>query len=325
MSETSPVALVFEDLPLGRHGAARFHRAPRRVVTSAADLRARAVSTRAPRATRRLRCRWPGLHALCSGRCPTTMNQLDGLVPGLPDDVRSRFAVAPTAFRSMRSKRCVCSSTAERSSATARSFAWWGASTTSTYRRRYALIAARLDGLPSDERRVIEHAAVLGKTFPARGVAASARRARCGRARVGGLVRGSSSSMRIHAPPSAGSTASSRRSSRVAYETQSKKERAASSPRGRAPRERPPASTLTRSPRSSRRTIGMRCSSTRPARAQLGPAHRHAAGSRGQENAPPPGAPEDAARLSTTLRLADQGLSNGRLSSSAGELFLADG
>ena len=222
-------------------------------------------------------------------------------MPGLPDDVRSeiRDRADGIPLYAVETVRMLLDRGAlERDGEILR---WSGASTTSTCRRR-CMRSSRLASMVFPGRaRVIEHAAVLGKTFP---------RARCRRARrcrapmrsspcwSGWFARSSSSSMRTHAPPSAGSTASSRRSSSESLTRRSRRRSAggfiASRPRTSSTTS---ASTLTRSPRSSRRTIAMR--------AQFDPTGESAAGDRASargwlaragERAAALGAPEDAQR-----------------------------
>ena len=77
----------------------------------------------------------------------------------------------------------------------------------------HALIAARLDGLSDDERRVVQDGAVLGKTFTSEalealsGIDADRRTSRCWRR---SCARRCSRSRPIRARPSTASTASCR-------------------------------------------------------------------------------------------------------------------
>ena len=94
----------------------------------------------------------------------------------------------------------------------------------------HALIAARLDGLSAEERRLVQDAAVLGKTFtkPALAAVTGWPDDRSSRSSTRSSARKSSRFRPIHARPSAASTASCRTSSApVAYETLSRRERKA--------------------------------------------------------------------------------------------------
>ena len=98
---------------------------------------------------------------------------LSGLVPGLPDDLRTQILAraegvplyAVETVRMLLDR--VCSSARETSS-----------SRPAPSRRSrcpetlHALVAARLDGLTPEERRLVQDAAVLGKTFTKQGLAA---------------------------------------------------------------------------------------------------------------------------------------------------------
>ena len=175
MSETSPVALVFEDL----HWAD----------TALLDFIEHLVEWSRARPIFVLALSRPELLERrgdfgASGRSSTrlaleplsddAMNQLlDGLVPGLPDDVRSeiRDRADGIPLYAVETVRMLLDRGAlERDGEILRLVG--RLDNLDVPETLHALIAARLDGLPSDERRVIEHAAVLGKTFPARGVAA---------------------------------------------------------------------------------------------------------------------------------------------------------
>ena len=155
--------------PVGRREPARLHRVPARVVARLAALRDRTRPPRARRAPAGLGCGAAQLHVAPprpapgrgdGGSCST------GLVPGLPPQVRDRSSLAPRASRSTRSRRCGCCSTAACSCRTAPSTGPPGRSTPlEVPETLHALIAARLDGLPVDERRLLQDAAVLGKTF----------------------------------------------------------------------------------------------------------------------------------------------------------------
>ena len=81
-----------------------------------------------------------------------------------------RSSPARRASRSMRSRRCGCCSTAARSSRRGAVYRPTGTiESLEVPETLQALIAARLDGLPPEERRLVQDAAVLGKTFTKRG------------------------------------------------------------------------------------------------------------------------------------------------------------
>ena len=99
---------------------------------------------------------------------PQAMEELlAGLVPGLPGrGARRRSWRAPKASRSTRSRPCECCSTAACSCRTGRATGRPGEiETLEVPETLHALIAARLDGLTAEERRLLQDAAVLGKTF----------------------------------------------------------------------------------------------------------------------------------------------------------------
>ena len=85
---------------------------------------------------------------------------------GPPREVRDQSSPAPKASRSTRSRPCACCSTADcwcrRARPTARPGEIEALEVPETL---HGLIAARLDGLPAEERRLLQDAAVLGKTF----------------------------------------------------------------------------------------------------------------------------------------------------------------
>ena len=80
---------------------------------------------------------------------------LDGFVPGLPGGAaRRRSSLAPKACRSTQSRRCACCSTAGCSCRKARSTARPARSPSlEVPETLHGLVAARLDGLPAEERR----------------------------------------------------------------------------------------------------------------------------------------------------------------------------
>ena len=98
---------------------------------------------------------------------------LEGLVPGLPDDLRSeiRERADGIPLYAVETVRMLLDRGAlERDGETLHLVG--DIDSLDVPETLHALIAARLDGLPADERRLIQHAAILGKTFAARGVAA---------------------------------------------------------------------------------------------------------------------------------------------------------
>ncbi len=98
---------------------------------------------------------------------------LDGLVPDLPDDARSQIRERADGIPlyAVETVRMLLDRGAlERDGETLRVVG--PLDSLDVPETLHALIAARLDGLDPDERRVIGHAAVLGKTFAARGLAA---------------------------------------------------------------------------------------------------------------------------------------------------------
>ncbi|MDQ3856950.1 MAG: AAA family ATPase [Actinomycetota bacterium] len=107
---------------------------------------------------------------------PAAMDDvLRGLVPGLPDDVRTRIReqaegiplYAVETVRMLLDRGVLVGVEGEyRTTAPIE--------TLEVPETLHALVAARLDGLPSEERRLVEDAAVLGKTFRKRAVAAVA-------------------------------------------------------------------------------------------------------------------------------------------------------
>ena len=175
MTETSPVALVFEDLHWADTALLDFIEhlvewSRARPIFVLALSRPELLERRGDfgtsgRSTTRL-----ALEPLSDD----AMNHLlDGLVPGLPDDVRSeiRDRADGIPLYAVETVRMLLDRGAlERDGEILRLVG--RLDTLDVPETLHALIAARLDGLPSDERRVIERAAVLGKTFPARGVAA---------------------------------------------------------------------------------------------------------------------------------------------------------
>ena len=175
MSDTAPVALVFEDL----------HWADTALLDFVDHLlewsRARPIFVLALTRPELLERRGDfGSH----GRSSTTlmlepleadaMNALlDGLVPGLPDEVRTQIreradGIPLYAVETVR--MLLDRGVLAREGETLRVVA--PLDRLDVPESLHALIAARLDGLEPEERQVVQHAAVLGKTFGANGVAA---------------------------------------------------------------------------------------------------------------------------------------------------------
>ena len=78
----------------------------------------------------------------------------------------TRSSPAPRASRCTRSRRCGCCSTAACSSQDGAAYRLTGpVEALEVPETLHALIAARLDGLSAEERRLLQDAAVLGKTF----------------------------------------------------------------------------------------------------------------------------------------------------------------
>jgi tetratricopeptide (TPR) repeat protein len=98
---------------------------------------------------------------------------LRGLVPGLPDDLRERIreradGIPLYAVETVRMllDRALLEPAGSEYRVTK------PIESLEVPETLHALIASRLDGLPDDERRVLQHAAVLGKTFTRRGLVA---------------------------------------------------------------------------------------------------------------------------------------------------------
>ena len=142
--------------------ALRDHAGPAGAARAAADLGRRAAQLHlalpgAARRRRRWRSSWP---ASCRG---------------FPRRSATRSSRAPRASRSTRSRRCGCCSTAACSSRRAPSTGLTGPiEALEVPETLHALIAARLDGLSAEERRLLQDAAVLGKTFTRDALAALA-------------------------------------------------------------------------------------------------------------------------------------------------------
>ena len=124
----------------------------------------------------------------------------------------------------------------------------------------HGLVASRLDGLPAEERRLLQDAAVLGKTFTrqaARRAVGARRKRSSSRSSRRSRARRCSACRPTHARRSTASTASSRTSCATSPTRRSRSRSAAHAtlPRPRTSRVR--SRTKTRSPRSSPRTTSM--------------------------------------------------------------------
>ena len=92
---------------------------------------------------------------------------LDGFVPGLPEELRGTHprALGGRPALRRRDRADAPRPRAPRPKKTA-STGWWARSTElDVPETLHGLIAARLDGLSADERRILQDASVLGKTF----------------------------------------------------------------------------------------------------------------------------------------------------------------
>jgi hypothetical protein len=175
MSDTAPVALVFEDLHWADTALLDFVEhllewSRTRPIFVLALTRPELLERRPDFGTRSRSSTRLALEPLPDD----AMNALlDALVPGLPDDVRAEIrdradGIPLYAVETIRMllDRGALERDGDRLQLVGPIDALEVPETL------HALIAARLDGLPPDERRVIDHAAVLGKTFASRGVAA---------------------------------------------------------------------------------------------------------------------------------------------------------
>jgi class 3 adenylate cyclase/tetratricopeptide (TPR) repeat protein len=177
LAETGTVALVFEDLHWADSGLVAF---VEHLLDWSRDLPIFVLALARPE----LADRHPGF--LSSARSATTVtldplsdeamdDLLRGLVPGLPDDahatIRSRADGIPLyAVETVRMllDRGLLAAAGNQYRLTG------SLDSLEVPETLHALIAARLDGLAPEERRLLERAAVLGKTFSARGLSALA-------------------------------------------------------------------------------------------------------------------------------------------------------
>ena len=228
---------------VGRREPARLHRVPARLVAQPPDLRA--SRSRGPSCSSAGRPGAPGSAASPRSTSSRSRNEameelLAGLVPGLPAEVRDRIleraegdpalrrrdgahAARPRAARPGR-RRLPADGTVEA---------------LEVPETLHALIAARLDGVSAEERRLLQDAAVLGKTFTKHALAALAglrarASSRCSRH---SSARRCSACRPIPARPSTASTASSRTSCATSRTRRSRSASASAPPRrGRVPR-----------------------------------------------------------------------------------------
>ena len=195
LAETLPDGARLRGHAVGRRVAARLRRVPARVVAEPPAVRDHARPPGAARAAADLGRRTPQLHLPLPGAA------LGGGDGGAPRRARPRAAGRACATRSSparrasrctRSRRYACCSTAGCSSQEGPSTGSSGEiESLEVPETLHALIAARLDGLSRDERRLFGDAAVLGKTFTPAALAALTRNRASGSssALLGGLVR----------------------------------------------------------------------------------------------------------------------------------------
>ncbi len=156
---------------VGRREPARLRRVPARVVAEPPDLRAHARAAGAAGAPADLGRRAAQLHvalpraALAAGDGGAPRQ---GSCPGLPDGGSRRgSSLAPKASRCTRSRPCGCCSTAACSCRTAPRTGSTGEVEALEVPGDAARASSRLDSMacPPEERRLLQDAAVLGKTF----------------------------------------------------------------------------------------------------------------------------------------------------------------
>ena len=170
VADTGPTVLVFEDLQWADAGLLDFIDHLLEWSRALPDLRRDARAPGAARSAAGLGRRAAATSsALALEPLPTSAMRelLDGLVPGLPEAAVARDPRrAPTASRCTPSRRCGCCSDEGRLEPR---MAPTGRSATScdlaVPESLQALIAARLDGLDSADRALLQDGAVLGQTF----------------------------------------------------------------------------------------------------------------------------------------------------------------
>ena len=172
LADAGPVALVFEDLQWADSGLLDFID---ELLERGADRPLYVVALARPEIAERR----PGWGAGRTGWTSITLQpladeeiaqMLRGMVPGIPEDLVARIGeraegIPLYAVETVRMllDRGVVRRTAEGVELGARREASVDLDIPETLQ---ALIGARLDGLPDDERALLQHASVLGKTFP---------------------------------------------------------------------------------------------------------------------------------------------------------------
>ena len=172
----TPVIMVFEDIHWADAALARVRRVPARLVAQPSDLRHHAGAAGGLGAPSGLGCAPAQLH-LAHARAAAGRGDRRAAARARAGPARGRrrsgSGRGQTACRSTRSRPCGCCSTVACSSARRHGYDVAGdLATLDVPETLHALIAARLDGLEPDERRLLQDAAVLGKTFAPRGLAA---------------------------------------------------------------------------------------------------------------------------------------------------------
>ena len=178
LADQAPVRARLRGPPVGRLGPAGLHRVPARLV--AQRTRSSSLTLARPELAERRPDWGAGKRNFTSLFLEPLPRGDDGRPPQRPRAGlarRARRAGAATARRASRStpsRPCACCSTAACSSASrTTSTASTGAvEKLEVPETLHALVAARLDGLSPAERRLLQDAAVLGKTFTARGARA---------------------------------------------------------------------------------------------------------------------------------------------------------
>ncbi|HEU0303604.1 MAG TPA: adenylate/guanylate cyclase domain-containing protein [Gaiellaceae bacterium] len=175
MSETAPVALVFEDLHWADTALLDFVEhllewSRAKPIYVLALTRPELLDRRGDFGARSRSSTTLALEPLSDEAMDAL---LDGLVPGMPDDVRTQIreradGIPLYAVETVR--MLIDRGALERDGDALRVVG--PLERLDVPETLHALIAARLDGLDPDERLVVQHASVLGKTFAARGLVA---------------------------------------------------------------------------------------------------------------------------------------------------------